>query len=137
MVIPNLQASQTHPKYWGEDSLEWKPQRWILPPPSSTPSQSTITNALESESFKPLPKIIFFAWSEGMQSCPGKKFAQVEFVAVMASLFTEYRAEPVPKVGESLDGARIRLKGVVEDSTVELLLTMKDPKGVGVRWLRR
>ena len=28
-VVNNFAASHTLPKYWGSDSLDWKPKRWI------------------------------------------------------------------------------------------------------------
>lgn len=30
LVVANLNALLTHPKYSGEDSLNWRPSRWIL-----------------------------------------------------------------------------------------------------------
>ena len=79
----------------------------------------------------------FIAWSEGARSCPGKKFAQVEFVATMAALFRRFRAEPVPKAGESPAAARKRVLEVVKNSNVELLLQMRDPDSIAVRWMAR
>ena len=81
----------------------------------------------------------FIAWSEGLQNCPGKKFAQVEFVATMARLFKDHRAEAVPDEGvvESAAEARERVMRVVRDSDVELLLKMRDTRGVRVRWVKR
>ena len=125
VVVPNLQASHTFPRHWGDDALTWRPQRWI--------TGSTI----ESEDFfKPL-KGTYFPWSEGVRNCPGKRFAQVEFVAVMATLFQSHVAEPVPRGSESLDKARERVLAVVKDSNVKLLLQMRDPGSVRVRWRMR
>jgi cytochrome P450 len=116
----------THPRYWGEDSLEWKPQRWI-----------SGSGSLESEELlKPL-KGTYFPWSEGIRNCPGKKFAQVEFVATLATLLKNHVAEPVAKRGESLNDARRRTMAVVEDSGLQLLLQMRDPRSVAVSWKER
>ncbi|KAL8673580.1 MAG: hypothetical protein Q9168_002012 [Polycauliona sp. 1 TL-2023] len=129
LVIPSLQALHTHPRYWGSDSLNWRPSRWIISPSSSSP--------LAQEKLFTPQKGTFIAWSEGLQNCPGKKFAQVEFVATMARLFRGHKAEAVPEVemGESLEGARERVKGMVRDSDVELLLRMRETGGVRVRWI--
>ncbi|KAF4626589.1 hypothetical protein G7Y89_g11573 [Cudoniella acicularis] len=121
LVVPALQAQHTHPRHWGSDSLEWRPQRWI-----------TASKDLESEVLFQPPKGTFFAWSEGLRNCPGKKFAQVEFVAVMVGLFGNNIAEPVPNHGESVAAARERVLRVVKDSNVELLLQMRDPESVRV-----
>ena len=125
IIVPNLQASHTFPRHWGPDALTWRPQRWI--------TGSTIAS---EAFFKPL-KGTYFPWSEGLRNCPGKRFAQVEFVAVMATLFQHHVAEPVPRGSESLDRARERVLAVVKDSNVELLLQMRDPGSVRVRWLLR
>jgi cytochrome P450 len=74
-VILNCSALHTLPSYWGADSLVWRPGRWldgkeeiIQPPPGrSNP------------------------WTVGPRVCPGKKFSQVEFVAVIARLFQKER----------------------------------------------
>lgn len=79
----------------------------------------------------------FTAWSEGAHSCPGKRFAQVEFVATMAALFRNHRVQPVTRKGETLDEARNRVLNVVKDSSVELLLQMRIPHSVAVTWSRR
>ena len=55
----------------------------------------------------------------------------------MAVLFQSHVAEPVPRGNESLDKARERVLSVVKDSNVELLLQMRDPGSVHVRWLAR
>ena len=67
--------------------------------------------------------------------CPGKKFGQVEFVAVMAALFRTHRVEPVPDRGESMESARVRTMAVVNDSSMRLLLQMAKPERVGLRWI--
>ena len=55
----------------------------------------------------------------------------------MAALFRQYRAEPVPKVGETPAAARKRVLEVVKNSNVELLLQMRDPDSISVRWMAR
>ncbi|KAL8649722.1 MAG: hypothetical protein Q9226_005458 [Calogaya cf. arnoldii] len=133
LVIASLQALHTHPRYWGSDSLTWRPSRWII---SSSPFPTT---TLSTEKLLHPQKGTFIAWSEGLQNCPGRKFAQVEFVATMARLFKSHRAEAVPdaEIGESMEEARERVISVVRDSSVELLLKMREPESVRVRWVER
>ena len=135
IVVPNLMALQTHPRYWGPDSLTWRPTRWIVG--SSDSIRDNRSTRLAQESLLTPEKGTFIAWSEGARNCPGKKFAQVEFVATMAALFRNYRAEPVALDGESPGAARERMLEVVKDSTVELLLQIRDPDSVSVKWSRR
>lgn len=128
-------ALHTYPRYWGQDSLTWCPSRWILP--SSKTTATDLGTQLSQEHLLTPEKGTFIAWSDGARNCPGKKFAQVEFVATMAALFRDYRVMPVAKKGETPDGARRRVLGVVKDSNVELLLQMRDPDSVAVTWSRK
>jgi len=137
LVVPNLQALHTHPRYWGTDSLTWRPSRWILPASASQTVERTEPTQLQNEKLLVPEKGTFIAWSEGARNCPGKKFVQVEFVATMATLFRNYRVQPIAKQGETLDVARKRVLEVVKDSSVQLLLQMRDPESVAVTWSRR
>ena len=80
--------------------------------------------------------------SPGPKACktvPVEEFAQVEFVATKARLFNSHRAEAVPDAGmeERMEEARERVMCVVRDSNVELLLKIKEPESVRVRWVER
>lgn len=129
LVQPNLQAMHTHPWHWVRNPLTWRPQRWI--------SARSTGGGLEAETLVVPLRGTYFPWSEGVRNCPGKRFAQVEFVAVMAALFRDHVAEPVPRPGESDQAARQRTLRVVEDSNVTLLLQIRDPESVVVRWRER
>lgn len=61
----------------------------------------------------------------------------MEFVALLATLLQKHVAQPVPPWGETLVQVRKRVVGVVRDSNVELLLQMRDPGSVRVRWVER
>lgn len=141
LVVPNLMALHTHPRHWGDDSLVWRPQRWILPSPTTpegdpTKSGNSGMHFEEERLFIP-QKGSYFPWSEGLRSCPGKRFAQVEHVAVMATLFRNHQVKPVLRLGETLAQAQQRVLNVVKNSSVELLLHMRDPGSVTVAWSRR
>ena len=58
-------------------------------------------------------------------------------MATMAALFKDHRAQPVTKANEGMDEARKRVLAVVKDSNVELLLQMRRPEDLRVRWFRR
>jgi len=123
-VEVNLSAIQTHPRYWGNDCLEWKPTRFI--------SGSTI----DDEVLNPDTSDAYFPWAFGRNVCPGKRFSQVELVAVLATLFRDHRLEPVPEAGESMYKARERVGRLAEDIEMRLLNEMREPEKVGVRWRR-
>ena len=137
LVIPTMMALHTHPRYWGSDSLSWRPSRWIEPEPKGPEEARTYATTLPEEQLLVPEKGTFIAWSEGVQNCPGKKFAQVEFVATMATLFRNYKVQPVTVGTETMKQARRRVLDVVENSQMELLLQMQNPERVKVRWSRR
>lgn len=132
-VIPNYSALHTHPRYWGSNSLDFEPSRWIIS--EREPNGSFIT-----EKFKELPRTNspFVGWSGGARNCPGRKFSQVEFVAVLVGLFRDFKVKPVPRDGEDDAAARSRLSEQIrKDTGVRLLLQMLHPKKAVLKWSRR
>ena len=73
-------------------------------------------------------------WSDGPQNCLGKKFAQVELVAVIACLLQGHKVQVVPAEGESLANSRKRALAVCEDSELLLLLRMRDAESIRLLW---
>lgn len=127
MVIPSYAALQTDPKYWGDDSLQWRPSRWIK-------AGATV----DDEELITPRRGTYLAWSGGARDCPGRKFSQVEFVATMATLFLDHRVEPVRMAGETDDVARKRVLHLIEtDSAPVLLLQMLHPERAPLVWSRR
>ena len=76
-------------------------------------------------------------WIFGPRVCPGKKFSQVEFVAIVAHIMSEYRVEMLRADGESEEGARSRLMGVLEGKYFNISTHLKRPEDAGVRFVRR
>ena len=134
MVIPSLLAMHTHPRHWGKEALTWQPSRWILSGnPNSEISNRSRSPIIDEELFVP-PKGTYFPWSDGPQNCPGKKFSQVEFVAVIACLLQKHRVRPLYLEGESQESARERILRVCEDSELVLLLRMRNADSVKLVW---
>lgn len=132
MVIPSYSAVHTEPGTWGDDSLVWRPSRWIHKPSGGGNKPG------EEELIKPRDGS-FLGWSEGVRNCPAKKFSQVEFVATIATLLRDWRVDPVP-VGpqESLDDARERVMRLIENDTgAVLLLQMLHPERASLAWSKR
>lgn len=116
-VMPNFYALNLLPSLWGPDANQFKPQRWIESVPNSAErvhasngsnSPQNSTRSLLGESLKAEPSsldnprnsvsphgAIFVVWAHGPRVCPGKKFSQVEYVAVMTTLLSHYKIEPV------------------------------------------
>lgn len=129
----SLPALHSHPKYWGTDPLVWNPKQHI----SVSHEQNTdlfgaeVLNADTSEHFMP--------WAWGQRVCPGKRFSQVELVAVLAALFRDWRVEVVSEQGELLEQAQKRAwkTSLRVDHEGHMLHEMVNPQNVGLRWLRR
>ena len=80
----------------------------------------------------------FVPWADGPRVCPGRKVAQVEFVAVMATLFQSHRVSPALLEGESHEHARGRLVDMVNDSGISAItLQMQHPKNASLVWTRK
>ena len=91
-ITMNIAASNTLSQFWGSNSLTWRPYRWI------TKDEGTMT--LEDEQICQPQYGVFIPFSSGPRACPGKKFAQVEFVAVIARLFRRHRCPDPPEQGD-------------------------------------
>lgn len=125
-VMPSILAVQMHPTFW-TDPLLWNPKRWVSSSPDLRPK-------IEAENIITPRQSTFFPWSDGPQNCPGQKFSQVEFVAVIAVLLRDHRVSVVRKVGENIEEARKRALAVTQDCDMELLLRMKDAEQVHLIW---
>ena len=104
--------------FWGEDTLAFRPDRWFRP---------------DGEFVQP-PRSSFLAWSAGPRVCPGQKMAEVEFVAVMMTIFRSWTVAPVVLSGETTEMARERLMRIMADSQPRITLQMNRPKDVVLRW---
>lgn len=144
MVVPGVLGLHTNAAYWGpEDPMVWRPSRWIVNPvpvPVPSPSAPRLPSpapALGDESLRTPPPGAFVAWSAGPRVCPGKKLSQVEVVAVLARLFATCVVEPVSENGETGACARERTMRTVADGEMRILLQMRAPEAVAVRWKAR
>jgi cytochrome P450 len=74
----------------------------------------------------------FYAWGAGPRICPGMKFSQVEFCAVMSSILRKVRVETVT------EDARERMLNVLKDSDANpLLLHLRRPEELELRIVER
>ncbi|RYN57290.1 hypothetical protein AA0114_g2654 [Alternaria tenuissima] len=130
--IPALHAL---PKYWGPDPLGWNPGQHI----SVSDPQTQGTIPFESEVLAPDTSEHYLAWAWGQRVCPGKRFSQVELVAVLAALLRDWKVEVVPESGETEEGARKRAWecSLKVDHEGHMLHEMVNPESVGLRWVRR
>jgi cytochrome P450 len=128
----SLPALHAHPKYWGPDPLAWNPQQHI------GVSAKKGTDSFENEVLASDTSEHFMPWAWGQRVCPGKRFSQVELVAVLATLFRNWRVEIVPEGQETLEQARKRgwASSLKVDHQDHMLHEMVNPESVGLVWVK-
>ncbi|OJJ95229.1 hypothetical protein ASPACDRAFT_47974 [Aspergillus aculeatus ATCC 16872] len=124
----NSVALHTDPETWGSDAAEWRPSRWVVGSSTGQPGEDVYNTEMERR---------LIAWSEGPRVCPGKRFSQIEILAVLLQLFRRHRVEIVPQPGETVEEARQRAYARVQQSTMSLTLHIPQPEKVCLRWERR
>ncbi|KAK8066135.1 cytochrome P450 [Apiospora hydei] len=134
-IFPLLLGVQTDPQYWS-DPYAWKPSRWIVQQ-QQQPQKIGGGEERQVETLLSPRKGTFFPWSEGPQYCVGRKFSQVETVAVLAYLFRSHRVRVTARPGDSAERARERAQACVNDVNFEFLLKMNQPNEVGIEFVRR
>lgn len=77
----------------------------------------------------------FVPWAEGPRNCPGQRFAQVEFVAVLGTLFSAHRLKPVLSNGRTAEDAKKDLLSMADGAGISAVsLQMQEPKKVALQW---
>ncbi|KAF1925641.1 cytochrome P450 [Didymella exigua CBS 183.55] len=127
-VQPSLLALHMHPKYWVQPE-KWNPQRWI--------TRASGDSADQGEALVKPRRGTYFPWSEGPMNCPGRKFSEVEFTAVIACLMRTHRLSIVKELGESEQQSQQRTYKVVNDCDDQMLLKMRAPERVRLRCEQR
>ena len=79
----------------------------------------------------------FIGWSTGPRICPGKKFSQAEFVAVIATLLRHYRIEPNRKPNENMEAARARVLLAVDEGYHNISPKLRNPDRAAIVFVKR
>lgn len=126
-VTTNFAALHLDPNTWGKDAGEFRPQRWVILD-EKTGGEGLISQPGGAG---------LVAWSRGPRVCPGKKFSQVEFVSVLASMLRDYRIEPASRIMENSEAARSRLLSAVKDSVFTVTPKPRRPNDAGLLIMKR
>lgn len=110
---------------WGKDVLDFNPKRFVL------------TTEDGKETLKVPEQVLFMPWIAGPRVCPGKKFSQVEFVAVVVELLSKYRVELVSEVGETKAATRARVLSVMEEKYFNVSSHFRKPEAASIRFVER
>jgi cytochrome P450 len=90
-VYINVPATHLTPRYWPEPH-KLDPTRWLKPPQSEHPSSTTDKKPTAADRSRQM-RGTFLTFSDGGRACLGRKFAQAEYIAFLATLLREYRVE--------------------------------------------
>ncbi|KAK7697181.1 hypothetical protein SLS64_013834 [Diaporthe eres] len=123
----NVMGCHTMSEYWGPDHYEFKPSRWIKDALASSEEFHQPTEDREA----------FFPWSLGARICPGKKFSQVEYVAIISHVLRRVRVEAIPLEGETPEATRVRVWENTRDSESQVTMNMRHPEKVRLRMIGR
>lgn len=138
-VFVNVKHLASDPDTWGDDAHEFRPSRWI----------ETLEKGEEVVRSPPHPGA-YLAWGAGARNCPGKKFSQVEFVAVVAAVLSAARVEPAlaPEHAARLRGqgvtdeaalglhARQHLRDVLGHVSLKFTVALERPHDLYIKWRR-
>ncbi|KZT71825.1 cytochrome P450 [Daedalea quercina L-15889] len=85
-IFMGVLGSNTNKELWGEDALEWKPERWLVPLPDA------LIDA-------PIPGVYnkSMAFLGGKRACIGFKFAEMEIKAVLSVLIPAFAFDTTKK----------------------------------------
>ncbi|KAH7913646.1 cytochrome P450 [Hygrophoropsis aurantiaca] len=98
-IMVSILGSNRNPEIWGEDALEWKPERWLSPLPK------TVTEAGIPGVYSHLMTFI-----GGGRSCIGFKFSQLEMKVVLATLIETFSFKPSKEIVWSMGLSAPRVK---------------------------
>src|SRR5690606_17641395 len=82
-------GAQRNPRYWSPNPNAFQPERWFTSKEAEDVSTWRTSKPEEKRLKKPVNGS-FMPFSEGFRACLGKKFAQVEMVAVMAEFLRNH-----------------------------------------------
>ncbi|RPD54893.1 cytochrome P450 [Lentinus tigrinus ALCF2SS1-7] len=111
VVVVGLLSSNQNKQVWGEDALEWKPERWLSPLPESV-TEAKIPGVYSN----------LMTFLGGGRACIGFKFSQLEMKVVLCLLLSKFTFElsskPIfwnlsgvryPSVGDGSNNAKASL----------------------------
>lgn len=124
LVGGHLYGAHLSPR-WGPDAKTFNPKRFVSTSPTG------------EESLVIPEGTVYGPWLTGPRVCPGKKFSQVEFVAVVAQILSQYRIEVQQQVGESGVSARLRAISVLDEKYFNISTHLRRPENAGIRLVRR
>jgi hypothetical protein len=134
LVNLNIHAMHTAPSTYPSHKT-WNPKRWITSTAPAARTVLSLSSTLQNEKLVYLERG-FVPWASGPRICPGMKFAQVEFTAVLGTVLRRAWIAPSVKGGD--DGNETAAKKEVEillreSHHIGATISMKRPEDL---WLK-
>ncbi|KAL1595032.1 hypothetical protein SLS60_009717 [Paraconiothyrium brasiliense] len=138
LVNLNIHAMHTTPSTYTSPKV-WNPKRWITSTSPTGQSASSDRSTLQNEKLLHMEQG-FAPWASGPRICPGMKFAQVEFTAVLSTVLKRARIAPSVKGGEDGSGmtAKTEVEALLQDSHhIGATVSMKRPEDLWLKVVER
>ncbi|KAH7928041.1 cytochrome P450 [Leucogyrophana mollusca] len=112
-IVVSILAANRNRDIWGDDALEWKPERWLSPLPQSV---------LKAQ----IPGVYshLMTFLGGGRACIGFKFSQLEMKAVLSLIVESFNFKPSKEIVWTMGLSSPKVKGL-EDATVQLPLMVE------------
>ncbi|KAJ5746492.1 hypothetical protein N7520_011674 [Penicillium odoratum] len=124
-VCFNITSLHYTTEYWGPEASRFDPSRWDRKNRNSFLAQNedqpgNVAAGLEYPTIHKPIRGSYIPFSDGLRACLGKKFAQVEFVAFLAVIFSRYKVDFASAPGQK-GKAQERAKKALEESVCAAL----------------
>ncbi|OCH94337.1 cytochrome P450 [Obba rivulosa] len=108
-----IMGSNWNKAIWGEDAMEWRPERWLSPLPSAV-EEAKIPGVYSN----------LMTFLGGGRACIGFKFSQIEMKTVLSVLLTTFKFSlPKEKIEWNMAGVTYPTTG--DDVKARMLLTVE------------
>ncbi|KIK37049.1 hypothetical protein CY34DRAFT_93378 [Suillus luteus UH-Slu-Lm8-n1] len=112
-VVVSILNSNQDPETWGDDALQWKPERWLSPLPQSV---------VDAE----IPGVYshLMTFIGGGRACIGFKFSELEMKIVLCKLVQTFKFTPTKEIDWTTQASSPNVKGS-EDAKWQLPLRVE------------
>ncbi|KAG2151003.1 cytochrome P450 [Suillus bovinus] len=112
-VVVSILNSNRDPEIWGDDALQWKPERWLSPLPQSV---------IDAE----IPGVYshLMTFIGGARACIGFKFSELEMKTVLYMLIPTFKFTPTKEIEWTIQMSSPNVKGS-EDAKWQLPLRVE------------
>lgn len=113
-VIVSILNSNRDPETWGDDALQWKPERWLSPLPQ---------RVVDAE----IPGVYshLMTFIGGGRACIGFKFSELEMKIVLCKLVQTFKFTPTKEIDWTTQLSSPNVKGSASDTKWQLPLRVE------------